>query len=171
MQRFCGYGVRVLLRLLRHGLHPAMAELRAPSGPQQAVAGLLGLAAAHARCCQAATARCCATSSRQVWLLCLVCGEFGTVVIVIGGLKSVVVQRRRRAPRAMAMPQPTDVETTSFLIGSVVTGALSFAVFRAVIYFRMQVRSHEFHLDYSKCHVFFALVAMPEVPGKNRKSN
>jgi hypothetical protein len=94
--------------------------------------------------------------------------------MVIGGLKSVVVQRRRRAPRAMAMPQPTDVETTSFLIGSVVTGALSFAVFRAVIYFRMQVRSHEFHLDYSKSHVFLPLLLcrrFPARPGEKRKSN
>lgn len=61
--------------------------------------------------------------------------------MVVGRLKSVVVQRRRRAPRAMALPPPTDVETTSFLLGSLVTGGLSFGVFRAIVYLRMQVRS------------------------------
>ncbi|KAG0585375.1 hypothetical protein M758_2G006900 [Ceratodon purpureus] len=45
---------------------------------------------------------------------------------------------RRRAPRAMALPAPTEAETQSFLIAVAVTGALSFGVFRAIVYFRMQ---------------------------------
>lgn len=70
--------------------------------------------------------------------------------MVVGGLKSVVVQRRRRAPRAMALPAPTEAETQSFLIAAAVTGALSFGVFRAIVYFRMQVRSLELYRDYSE---------------------
>ena len=74
---------------------------------------------------------------------------------MIGRLKSVVVQRRRRAStRAMALPTPTDADYSSFALAATVTGALTFVVFRAIVYFRMQVRSLEFSRDGSELYAF-----------------
>lgn len=53
----------------------------------------------------------------------------------------------------MAMASPSDIDTTSFVLGTVVTGALSFGVFRAVVYFNVQVRSPELYRDYSEFDV------------------
>lgn len=83
------------------------------------------------------------------------------VELVLGGLNCFVVQRRGRAqgPLAMAMVPPTDIDTTSFVLGVLGTGAVSFGVFRAVVYFNVQVRSPELcRLYASRIRITFSCV-------------
>uniref|UniRef100_A0A7I4F4B3 Methyltransferase type 11 domain-containing protein n=1 Tax=Physcomitrium patens TaxID=3218 RepID=A0A7I4F4B3_PHYPA len=54
------------------------------------------------------------------------------------------VRRQAQGPRAMVPLEPIilappEIDATTFVLGSLVTGALSFGVFRTVVYFRMQL--------------------------------
>lgn len=69
----------------------------------------------------------------------------------LGGLNRFFVQERR--PVSMAMASPPDVDTTTFWLGAAATGALTFGVFRAVVYFNVQVRSPEFYREYSELYL------------------
>lgn len=88
-------------------------------------------------------AGCCTRPSLQVCILPSLSKNFANRCRT-GVLNRFVMQKRR--PVSMAMVPPPDDVTfdTTFWLGVASTGALAFGIFRAVVYFNVQVRSSTF---------------------------